>query len=102
MPEFVVPLEWSSGGSPDFLQERIAKSRLVFLVSLAFFGAGWLIDLADRMPLEHRLPLEARHLFQLGSMALVLAMWMAARGRPLPADALRLIDAVGTFLNSSG
>ena len=103
MPESVVPLEWSSGGSPDFLQERIAKfSRLVFLVSLAFFGAGWLIDLADRMPLEHRLPLEARHLFQLGSMAVVLAMWMAARGRPLPADALRLIDAVGTFLNSVG
>ena len=75
----------------------------MFLLSPVFLVTKWLIALAlDRTSPEHRLPLGATHLFQLGPVAVLLAMWMATRGRPLPAGALRLIDTVGTFLASIG
>jgi len=90
--------------SRAFLEERIAKfSRLVFLLSTTFFGAGWLIAQAwEPSSEEYRLPPGASQLFHLGSMTVLLAMWMVTRCAELSLNALRRIDAAGTVLASLG
>ena len=95
---------WSFDESRAFLEERIAKfSRLVFLLSATFFVAGWLIALAwEPSSLEHRLPPGASQLFHLGSMTVLLAMWIVTRCAALSLNALRRIDATGTVLVSLG
>jgi eukaryotic-like serine/threonine-protein kinase len=94
---------WSSEESRDFLQERISRfSRLVFLISAGYFIAFWIVGLTwDPASLDRGLPIKAWALFHLGGMAVLLAMWMATRVRPLPAEVLRLIDGGGILLMSA-
>jgi serine/threonine-protein kinase len=95
---------WDSEESREFLAERIARfARVVFLISTTFFVAGWIIALLG-MPsaLDHGLPLSATHLFHLGSMAVLLVMWLATRGGALPSEVLRVVDAAGVFLAQVG
>src|SRR5262252_881599 len=93
---------WGSEESREFLQERIARfSRIVFLVSFAFFIASWIIDLFWYQPiLEHGLPIGPAHLFNLGWIAVLLTMWLATRSGPLSGTVLHAIDAGGTLLVS--
>ncbi len=95
---------WGSEESRAFLQERIGRfARLVFFLNLFFFLAGWAVALAWTPDvLVGGLPLTAPHLFNVGYMAVLLAMWLAARGPLLPPAGLALVDGVGMFLTSAG
>ena len=71
----------------------------MFLITLSTFVAGWIIALLwAPWSLHDGLPTEPSHLFQLGSMAVQLTMWLATRGSPLPAAVLGLVDGMGMFL----
>ncbi len=96
------PSPWGSEESREFLQERISRfARIVFLVAFAFFLASWIIDLFWYRPiLEHGLPIGPAHLFNLGWLSVLLAMWLATRGGPLPGSVLHVIDAGGFFFVS--
>jgi serine/threonine-protein kinase len=96
------PSPWGSEESRDFLQERISRfARIVFFVSFAMYLASWIIDLIWYRPiLEHGLPIGPPHLLNLGWLAVLVAMWLATRGGPLPGPVLHAIDAVGVFLVS--
>jgi len=95
---------WSSEEGREFLQERIARfAGLVLLLSAAIFLAGWLVALAwAPSSLEHGLPVTPTHLFNLSTMVVMLGMWLAARGAPLPGPVLRLIDGGGFLLIAVG
>jgi len=98
MPENRV--SWSSEDSRDFLQERIALfARTNFFILGFFFLAGWLVAaLWAPHTLLGRLPLTPAYLFELGSITVYLAMWLATRGGALPGSVLRTIDGLGTCL----
>ncbi len=95
---------WGSEEGRAFLQERIGRfARLVFLLTVFFFLAGWGVALAwTPDALVHGLPLATPHLFNLAYMVVLLAMWLAARGPLMPSSALALVDGVGMFLVSVG
>ena len=96
-------LPWSSEESREFLQERIAHfAYVVFLASLLIFVSGWMIDLVWYPGrLAGGLPLTAPYVFNLGWAAVLLAMWLATRGAPVPGSSLRHLDAAGTFCVSA-
>jgi hypothetical protein len=95
---------WGSEEGRAFLQERIGRfARLVFLLTLFFFLAGWIVALAwTPHELVHGLPLSTPHLFNLAYMGVLLAMWLSTRGPVMNAPALALVDGVGMFLVSVG
>ena len=75
---------------------------MVFLVTFPFFVAGWAVDLLwYPKGLEHGLPLTAKYFFNLAWLAVLLAMWLAARGAPLPGPVLQVLDGLGMFLVSA-
>jgi eukaryotic-like serine/threonine-protein kinase len=94
------PSPWGSEESRDFLQERLCRfARIVFLVSLPFFFAGWLIDLGwYPSALERGMPLTRTHFLNLGWLGVLLVMWLTTRRGALPGPVLTLIDTAGVFL----
>src|SRR5512143_2902450 len=93
---------WGSEESRDFLQERLSRfSRIVFLVSFPLFLASWIVNLIwYPTVLRHGLPLGGGGLFNLAWLCVLLAMWLATRGAPLPGTVLHAVDAGGAFLVS--
>ena len=93
---------WSSEESREFLQERLAKFfRFVALMATVFFVGTWVIGLAwDPSSLVHGLPIAPWAFFHLGGIAVSATLWLAARGSPLPATVLRVLEGAGIVLLS--
>ncbi|HEX4439092.1 MAG TPA: serine/threonine-protein kinase [Thermoanaerobaculia bacterium] len=93
---------WGSEEGREFLQERLAGySRLLLLIVVGFFLAGWAIALAWHMgALVHGLPLATPYRLNLVEIAILAAMWAITRGGPLPPEILRTVDAAGNVLTS--
>ncbi len=89
-----------SAGDRDFLGERLAHFALAtFLASSGFFLAGFLIHGLWPAAGEPALSLwRPEMLFHLASIAVLLAMWLAARQPELSEKALRRVDGFGTVL----
>ncbi|MEX1243161.1 MAG: serine/threonine-protein kinase [Thermoanaerobaculia bacterium] len=96
----------SSGGALEseegrsFLQGRLATfARTGFAISGAFFFSNRLIHaLAPSVTPGSRAALQTGQIFHLAATVALLAMWLAACGRPLPASVLRVVDSAGSVV----
>ena len=84
----------------SFLQGRLATfARTGFAISGVFYLSNWLIHaLSPSATRGWSSALQTGQVFHLAVTAGLLAMWLAACGRPLPADVLLVVDSVGTVV----
>lgn len=88
----------SSDGGRDLLQQRIALfGRVLLLLAVLGFAMTNLVTIAG----GHAGPeflFAPTNLAHLGGAVVLLVVWLVARGAPLGARALRVLDALGTLV----